>query len=655
MSFRRRDIMRPAICLLVAQIILPSWVSPHAHAEVARFPLVVQTSNAADRLLLRILDDIAAQRLDDVPAQLDRLEHDWGERMISVAENHLINAELVALLLRSRVNHVRRLDTIRRLLKADLPDAIGSGQGELVDMVLQAADQHWLSGRLDQAHYLWSSLRSVNPTSVDGDWRIAIDPHDRRADIPQRLIVLDVVEGRFRSARQKLDRFEAEFPNLEGRLAGRIGNLTQILADVISAAEDSASAALGTGNSFQPRVPVRIDFVRRLWSVPSAQSISSQRSPLIHEGLVLLSDRRGVRALSLETGQSAWPTDLEDEGYLIENRLASTNPPPQGGLESFCWGGVLVEDLWIGGIGPRWELSSPHDLNLVSSRLAACELQAEGRLRWIFDSASDELQDRGVTGNISGDPATDGEFVYVPLRSSPPDLGVALACLRVSDGKLVWFSRLGSLIESFPGDRGFPGDELHVDRDRVLWNVDGKCALGVRKVDGRLLWATSLPRAPTPARGRPTGSLADRGRLWTLSDQGVLACDTASGQRIWFRELPTTLTQILGASDGMLVVAGDNLWGLDTETGEVRWRTGRPGSVGRGSGRGLLLGRSVFWPTQNELWTVDAWTGEILQRDSFALAGVRGGAVTLFGSRLLISEPDRVSAFEINVTPNAIP
>ena len=110
---------------------------------------------------------------------------------------------------------------------------------------------------------------------------------------------------------------------------------------------------------------------------------------------------------------------------------------------------------------------------------------------------------------------------------------------------------------------------------------------------------------------------------------------------------------LLGVGRDKLIVSGNRLWGLDYRTGRIVWTTGYEDPAGFGYGRGMLVDRTVWWPTRDEIFVVDQTNGTLKRR--IKLSGYprydSGGNLTMAAGLLLIAQPTRLVAFGDSAGP----
>jgi hypothetical protein len=96
-----------------------------------------------------------------------------------------------------------------------------------------------------------------------------------------------------------------------------------------------------------------------------------------------------------------------------------------------------------------------------------------------------------------------------------------------------------------------------------------------------------------------------------------------------------------------LIAAGDLLWGLDVDSGRVRWFVGQPTPDSITHGRAALAGGLVYWPRREEIQLVETGSGliqrEIDLKDQHGIPG--GGNITLADGCLILAQANRLSVF----------
>lgn len=164
----------------------------------------------------------------------------------------------------------------------------------------------------------------------------------------------------------------------------------------------------------------------------------------------------------------------------------------------------------------------------------------------------------------------------------------------------------------------------------------------------QLLW-THADKAG--ARYRPFAD-ADLAVMATAFDRRVVALDATSGSLRWQRMLSSgpaglnlPFANVLADSQLVFVPAWD-LYALDRETGQVRWKFGPPEEYPAASSIAMEDGR-IYSPGATRVFAVDARTGAELWRadlEERPFGLVADGGVVYFGTRGFIDDTDVLGA-----------
>lgn len=112
--------------------------------------------------------------------------------------------------------------------------------------------------------------------------------------------------------------------------------------------------------------------------------------------------------------------------------------------------------------------------------------------------------------------------------------------------------------------------------DRVIVAVEPGDLLGIRALDGRLVWRQSLGAATI----HPAVAGGPAALYLSLSDGRVVAVTRDAGERLWERQLPGTLSPPAVARDRVFVGSTDNFfYALDAATGRDEWKWRNGGDV----------------------------------------------------------------------------
>ncbi|MFN0056702.1 MAG: PQQ-binding-like beta-propeller repeat protein [Planctomycetales bacterium] len=565
------------------------------------------------------------------------------------------------------------------------------------DALLLLGELAWEQGNLTRARGYWEQLLPPTPPPEPGqlfqELRYPDAPIDP-AQIRARLVLCSLMQGQLQRGRRELETFRAEHPNAQGRLAGRAGNLTSILLAELAEAErmtlPSGDARVRTfaGNPARNAVQAEaIDVGSIAWSVPLdlvriaappeldepveafggfgrrfRPRLPPPRDvlcyyPVVFNNQVFYCDEAGIYARTLlgaDGGGPAWGDHARIYSMPQEPAPAVPAVSKRVGFPRYT---VSIDGARL---YARLGNSSPHGrlraLRGAGSLLVSLDLERQGDLAWTIQGG--EVDGPAGPWAFDGTPLAVQGRVYVPLRRSEPQLQLNVACFDAESAKLLWNRKVCLGLEAFGPEFEELHNELLTYADERLYfctNLGVVAALDAR--DGTVRWVASYPRGEiskpqdfnTRQEHGPNPCVVNGGVVFVAPTDAdrVLAYDAATGILRWQCPLRGPAHQLVGVVDGMLVVAGDLLWGLDADTGRIVWTSGQqvPDAVTRG--RAAVGGGLVYWPRNEELLLVDAATGQLTRRiDLAAQHGLSGGGnVTLADGMLLLAQSNRLAAF----------
>jgi outer membrane protein assembly factor BamB len=288
--------------------------------------------------------------------------------------------------------------------------------------------------------------------------------------------------------------------------------------------------------------------------------------------------------------------------------------------------------------------------------LVCLDLAREGDLIWTIKS--DELESDAGNWYFDGAPLAAEGRVYVALRRSDPQLQLNVACFDATSARLLWNRKVCNGVEALKGDVDEVRHQLLTLAEERLYygtNLGTIAALDAR--DGSVSWVATYPRVEvetTPVFNKrqlqsPNPCVFYGGLLFAAPTdfESLLAFEAETGVLKWSHEVRGKVPQLLGAMQSRLIVAGDFLWALDSETGQVVWRDGRSDPEAATSGRGLLAGNHVYWPCREEIRVVEVATGRVVRNVELArrFGMYGGGNLAIAGGMLLVAQSDRLVAF----------
>jgi outer membrane protein assembly factor BamB len=250
-----------------------------------------------------------------------------------------------------------------------------------------------------------------------------------------------------------------------------------------------------------------------------------------------------------------------------------------------------------------------------------------------------------------------GDQLLVPTTTETGPIVLGLAALNASDGTLHWHREICGISDSRPTRTHLYGHNLlSVSNGSIIWSTMYGCVFKIDPRNGRISWAVSYPSVEENGAHSTRSTLAMapplvRGGMVYVagaSEHRVLAIDETHGVVRWSTSLPTRVTQLVGERDGILVAGGESLWGIESSSGEHRWKCGFDSPDGACIGTAVIAGDTAWWTTQGDLLGADVRTGVLVARRAIREAwGIRGGSLFLSSRRLLLLEPGRISAIAI--------
>lgn len=651
-------------CGIVTAIVLGLFGTPtHSTAQsiAPRFPLVVDSDHVAQRLFDSIKLDAKLGQTEPLFAPLQVLRELSDNGLIEFEADLWISRDLAADLLVDeffddgqvppplRVAD-EQLSTWRKLLLRRISPRELMAEG----------DRFWLLGDLVAAGECWH----LSETFADGS-RAPLPEESQQArplksELGKRLIVWNAVQGRLQSARRRLHDFVNQYPAVEGSVAGRTGNLGEILTDWLAQFVESDHLDFVYEQQLPPNEFGRFDLVGRQWSVDLRPSPDEPTAPVFWNDVLLIHDQSGVRALDRDTGKSRWPTNGEDPGFLL-----TTESVREDRLEvrMASGPGLIVNDLWILRVGLAQFVTKRIADEFQQSRLFALDLEREGRIAWTLSAEETGEPDDVSQWMFSGSPQVDSDHVIVPLRSSTPDFKLKLLCLNAMTGERVWSRAVGATLGV--RELGHPSfaDSILIAHDCVYWNINRDAIVCADAKTGDVQWIKAI-RGNPQSFTRPKINEVERlsgpllvheQTLLASTVAGVTALNAFTGETRWTHSMLSSPTQLAGEADGVLIVTGPGITAIDVETGHLLWSYVSPEFEYQHT-HAVLSGRSVIWSTGAEIWTIDTQTGRLLQRDFYeALSGETATSATLRGEQLLISGDAAIMAVEIqnNIDPTS--
>lgn len=689
-----------------------SCVSPVAYAQppgLGRFELsdtirLDEADSATRTHLEQVRAFVGNQQWDEAVETLRQVTENHGGKVIALTPRrfisvrdycHLLMAALPAEALelyRSRVDaqaerwyqqgvRERNAEPLRAIVEQLFCSSWGDEALEaLGELALEAGDYGNARGYwqriLPPAYWL-----KCNPALAreDGTPTVLVYPDTNLplVDIRARLVLLLILEGETRSAKQALESFAQEFGNAEGKLGGRqapyVERLNEMLAESAqwprpNVAEDWPTfAGSPERNKVMPHAVelASLRWRQRLDAAPAPEFSYSVRRvaerkdamlsyhPLLVDGLVLVNNAEQIRAFNAKTGAPAWA-----DNPVIYNYEAPGH------------GGPAIRHSSLG--APRFTMtafnhrlyarmgnpvtSAPHEMfgQPRPGFLICLDLLAQGKVVW--DTRRSLPREDAWT--FEGSPITDGVNVYVAMRRSGVQPQAYVACLDAEQGRLRWRRLICSAESPAQGQtEEITHNLLTLDHGTLYYstNLGAIAALDAR--DGQPLWISRYPRIKTiDVNDRAkhlyrdlTPCLYDRGAVYVAPAdcRDILALDASTGLLIWSAPHPEDAVHMLGVGGGNLLVSGDKLWWIDTATGKAARDPFPTSTPPKGFGRGILAGDLVYWPTQTMIYLFNQRTGEAKSAIELSTRGadIGGGNLLVNGNSLLIATSRELLSF----------
>ena len=690
-------------CLLIA--IAPSRL-PAQGRPVGRLDAVfLDVDSMAVKKLGAARDFLSAGQFGDAIELLRQIREQHGSRLVPISDRRYITVSTYCDILitglppeglklyRTRTDPQAQRWYEQGVATSDetqfqrvVQQAFASSYGD--DALLMLGDLAWERGALATARDFWQQLVPLPQVRLAGDVvPIAVYPDSDLdvASIRARVLLCSLFERNLHLARWELAAFHKDFPKAEGTLAGRTGNLAEILDDIATEigntppiSENPTVATFAFNMQRSKILPRTVDVGAVQWATPLPLVREADTRPfrmpgrgpviplagvlayfpVVYGDTVLFCDEVSIYAYNLYTGKPAWPTGTggADNGVLytlpVDQQQGLPSVQPGLGLPRF----TLTIDQGrlyarLGQVGRFKGNSQPRP----SSLLVCLDLREEGKLVWSIDSES--LQVDGEEWAFEGAPVVSDGRLFCGLRRSEPQPQSNVASFDVENGRLIWNRKVctgtaGPAVETYETSHHL----LTLANGRVYYSTDLGVVVALEAREGTLNWAVTYPRIEferTLAYNRrqkvgPVPCVYHQGTVFAAptDSNAILAIDASTGILKWECQMAGGACALLGVGSERLIVTGDRLSGLDINSGEIRWQVGTDDPEDISYGRGLLAEDEIYWPTREELIIVEQATGALRRRIPLKVQHqVTGGNLVIAGGMLLVAEANRLVAF----------
>ncbi len=509
------------------------------------------------------------------------------------------------------------------------------------------------------------------------------------ADVAARLALVSILEGARDRAAVEIEEFRQNYGQAVGTLAAKDGNLAEILAGLLAESEgwqaprlSNAWATFAANPQRSGRTAGEIDISTPAWNMPLAEvrlpdprigvrlglrprRVAEDSEQLLSYHPVVVGNRwfycneHQIFGFDLATGKPLWAAGPgRPAGELY--RTAQMDRIPMS-IQSLL--GVPRYTLTVHGDRLYARMGLPITMPMTSrrlplrgqSQLVCLDLAAQGALLWEYTPETSDWV-------LEGTALSDGARVYVGMRRSSTRAHAHVACFDADNGQLLWRTLVCSAATPGAGNVDEASHNLLTLADGMLfYNTNLGAVASLETATGKLRWITRYPRAEPNAPLDPgdnpahyyrdlNPALYHQGKLFVApaDSPGIFALDATSGLLIWESSHRQDAVHLLGVAEGHLIATGDKVYGFAVHGGRLDYEYPAENHLPNGFGRGLLVGSTVYWPTRDELYALDAATGTpVRQPIPLDPRGVRGGNLVLAADFLLIAGSNKVWGFEL--------
>ena len=654
-----------------------------------------QTATAVD--MLREVVNQSGDRLVNVTADMKGVP----ARFVSVRE--YCQLLLTRLPPDALISYRRQVDpTCRVWLESGLRDRDPRPLEQLVNQELASsyADTalwflgEWAiqDGHPARARGFWRQLLPVPGQSRElPTWRAVPDTEYPLAAVRARLILCTILEGQLDQARQELAEFAALHSQKRGRFGGQEVEYTLALEKLIQEAtrwsprpEPSDWPIFARTLERTPSVPAAFEPIRLAWRVklppppkvhvtlwsetPSPETLREKANPLcyhpvVKDGRVFIAVPDGILGFELATGKPLWSAS--------EGRIFTTDPAgrrevliPVNSVGALNWTITVHDKYLLARVGSPVTITPGLLTDIVpqNSAIICLNCDEEGKLQWKLDPPDQRWA-------FEGSPVMVRDRIYVVMRRSDVPSHLYLACFSVDRGDLLWRQFLCAA--DTPG-RSFLYEITHVlptlGENMVFLTTNLGAVVAVSEATGEIRWLTCYPRLDQGDLStfeafryrEPNPALYWNGLLFVAptDSRQLFALDAFSGMIIWASPLPTDRVRyLLGVIDGRLIATGDRVYWIEvagSKAGQIvaQWPQGAE-SLGRG--RGLIAGKTLYWPTQDAIYRINGRTAQPEAIFPLRPWNCEGGNLVWADGYLLLASSTELAVFQTAVvTTNSV-
>ncbi|WP_197532747.1 outer membrane protein assembly factor BamB family protein [Symmachiella macrocystis] len=518
-------------------------------------------------------------------------------------------------------------------------------------------------GAYGDARGYWEMTLPIEPPRPARDPLTVLTYPDTDLDLAEmraRLVMCSLFQRDLPRFEQELAAFTLRHSDAEGTLAGRTGQLSEILKTLAEEAQhwtdsttDSDVSTFAGNASRNAVLPQAIDDIGAVqWTHPLPPAAHAEKSrrgglakpvylsyfPVIVGDTLFVNDATTVSAYDLLTGKPAWSGPNSHDAVIYRALRPFGNQRDKKnarmGIPRYT---MTVHDgrLYARMGSPVTSRSDENQLIRSESHLVCLNIATgQGKAIWTIEAG--EISPDLGNWEFEGSPiVTDGKL-YVALRKSLPQPQANVACFDAENGRLLWNRKVCAFLAPDGDNLEEVSHQLLTLGDGTLFYSTNQGAIAaIDAHDGSLNWVVTYERNTQQPwmsklknglvpclyhQGTVVAAPADLkniaaqgagpGQFWRKPATGtIMGIDAKTGVRKWTKELTGGVRHLLGVRQNRLIVSGDFLWGIDLDTGRMVWKKGQRDAESYGYGRGLLAGDFVMWPKRESIWVLNALTG----------------------------------------------
>jgi len=373
---------------------------------------------------------------------------------------------------------------------------------------------------------------------------------------------------------------------------------------------DRLSALCGDGPTWSFNLEQRTlqQEARPVPAVSAAQARTLAFHPVILGHRVLVADARYVTAIDMRNGKSEQWYDVAEKNGGVNPNLHLPAPPDLRYTLTVADDNAYVR-LGAQDIGVETP-AAPVQFGMARPRrdnetfLACLSLrpgEGSGHFRWRI---------RGIAHDgafLEGAPLAAGGLIWIAsIRYQNSDCITGIDCFTANDSAeppLRWRTDVCKTSQTKAGEPHYRHQLLTLAGTQIVYCTHTGVVFAVDALTGRRNWAMRYPKRTLDTEEVDLRDLSPvlfaDGRLYVApADSDTLLClDPATGRILWELE-PQRVVHLLGVGQGRLIfTTPKGLQAVRADDGSPAWAVPDAGGALTPSGRGLLIGDLVLFPT----------------------------------------------------------